>query len=238
MPAPPPSKSRSALHELCQVRLGVWSSGELQNLLHFCCQGLPPVASSRREEAVVAAWTCLPRRCEVWRLAPVWAQGADGGLSDTRAGSGHRLFLIDRKLLAPVGSQEGAAEEFAVLGATGNGMDGLGVCHEQAAACLQKTHVKCDDYAASGRIACRVARACALLPSLVPCEGGYLTHSCLKHGLYQGLKPHLALVCLQSTLSPSAGSPSAPAPITSRYEALLGSGSGWPHLPDQWPPSL
>ncbi|GAB4820534.1 hypothetical protein N2152v2_007580 [Parachlorella kessleri] len=35
-------------------------------------------------------------------------------------GSGHRLFLIDRKLLSPVGSEEGAAEEFAVLGATGN----------------------------------------------------------------------------------------------------------------------
>lgn len=37
------------------------------------------------------------------------------------AGSGHRLFLIDRKVLEPVGTEGGAAEEFAVLGATGNG---------------------------------------------------------------------------------------------------------------------
>ena len=35
-------------------------------------------------------------------------------------GSGHRLFLLDRKVLAPVGARGGAAEEFAVLGATGN----------------------------------------------------------------------------------------------------------------------
>ena len=36
-------------------------------------------------------------------------------------GSGHRLFLIQRRALRPVGAEGGAAEEFAVLGATGNG---------------------------------------------------------------------------------------------------------------------
>lgn len=37
------------------------------------------------------------------------------------AGSGHRLFLIDRKLISPVGSEGGPVEEFNVLGATANG---------------------------------------------------------------------------------------------------------------------
>ena len=37
------------------------------------------------------------------------------------AGSGHRLFLIDRKLIAPVGSDGGPVEDFNVLGATANG---------------------------------------------------------------------------------------------------------------------
>ncbi|KAK9841932.1 hypothetical protein WJX84_004500 [Apatococcus fuscideae] len=35
-------------------------------------------------------------------------------------GSGHRLFLIDRKLVAPVGSDGGPIEDFNVLGATAN----------------------------------------------------------------------------------------------------------------------
>lgn len=37
------------------------------------------------------------------------------------SGSGHRMFLINTKELAPAGAPEGRAQEFAVLGATGNG---------------------------------------------------------------------------------------------------------------------
>ena len=35
----------------------------------------------------------------------------------------HRLFLIERKPLRPLEAEGGAAEEFAVLGATGNVYD-------------------------------------------------------------------------------------------------------------------
>jgi hypothetical protein len=37
------------------------------------------------------------------------------------AGSGHRMFLISTKQLAPAGAPDGRAQEFVVLGATGNG---------------------------------------------------------------------------------------------------------------------
>jgi hypothetical protein len=36
-------------------------------------------------------------------------------------GSGHRMFLISTKQLAPSGAPAGRAQEFVVLGATGNG---------------------------------------------------------------------------------------------------------------------
>ena len=36
-------------------------------------------------------------------------------------GSGHRMFLLNRKVEAPLGSEGGPAELFDVLGATGNG---------------------------------------------------------------------------------------------------------------------
>lgn len=32
---------------------------------------------------------------------------------------GHRLFLVDRRSVRPVGAEGGGAEEFVVLGATG-----------------------------------------------------------------------------------------------------------------------
>ena len=37
------------------------------------------------------------------------------------AGSGHRMFLLSRKTVAPPGSDTGAQEDFEILGATGNG---------------------------------------------------------------------------------------------------------------------
>lgn len=37
------------------------------------------------------------------------------------ADSGHRIFLLDRKTVAPIGSETGPIEEFTVLGATANG---------------------------------------------------------------------------------------------------------------------
>ena len=36
-------------------------------------------------------------------------------------GSGHRMFLLNRKLEAPFGSEGGPKELFDILGATGNG---------------------------------------------------------------------------------------------------------------------
>ena len=36
-------------------------------------------------------------------------------------GSGHRMFLLNRKVAAPIGSEGGPVELFDVLGATGNG---------------------------------------------------------------------------------------------------------------------
>lgn len=36
-------------------------------------------------------------------------------------GSGHRMFLLSRKVAAPIGSEGGPVELFDVLGATGNG---------------------------------------------------------------------------------------------------------------------
>lgn len=41
-------------------------------------------------------------------------------IARAKPGSAHRMFLIDRKVVAPVGSEGGAAEEFVVLGATAN----------------------------------------------------------------------------------------------------------------------
>ena len=46
---------------------------------------------------------------------------------------GHRLFLIDRKQLRTPGAADGAAEEFAVLGATGNGAPGTQGARQAAA---------------------------------------------------------------------------------------------------------
>lgn len=37
------------------------------------------------------------------------------------SGSGHRMFMLDRKTIGPLGSEGGPVEEFAILGATGNG---------------------------------------------------------------------------------------------------------------------
>lgn len=42
-------------------------------------------------------------------------------LLENFAGSGHRMFLLTRKTLAQPDNEAGAAEEFEVLGATGNG---------------------------------------------------------------------------------------------------------------------
>ena len=39
------------------------------------------------------------------------------------AGFSHRLFLIDREVQEPVGSEGGGSEKFVVLGATGNVYD-------------------------------------------------------------------------------------------------------------------
>jgi hypothetical protein len=38
---------------------------------------------------------------------------------------GHRLLLLDRRVVRPVGAPEGAKESFAVMGATGNGEAGM-----------------------------------------------------------------------------------------------------------------
>ncbi|KAK9916899.1 hypothetical protein WJX75_008503 [Coccomyxa subellipsoidea] len=57
-------------------------------------------------------------------------EGIDNHLSTARKirdrifralpGSGHRMFMLDRKTIAPLGSEGGPIEEFAVLGATAN----------------------------------------------------------------------------------------------------------------------
>lgn len=41
------------------------------------------------------------------------------------AGSAHRMFLISSKAIWPAGAEGGRAQEFAVLGATGNGESSL-----------------------------------------------------------------------------------------------------------------
>ncbi|EIE26733.1 hypothetical protein COCSUDRAFT_59250 [Coccomyxa subellipsoidea C-169] len=43
-----------------------------------------------------------------------------GSKKDKKERSGHRMFMLDRKTIAPLGSEGGPIEEFAVLGATAN----------------------------------------------------------------------------------------------------------------------
>ena len=52
------------------------------------------------------------------------------------AGSGHRMFLLERKVQAPIGSEGGPVEHFAVLGATGNGTSITSYCHAQFRHCI------------------------------------------------------------------------------------------------------
>ncbi|KAK9848236.1 hypothetical protein WJX84_001782 [Apatococcus fuscideae] len=54
------------------------------------------------------------------RFASAASQKVQERIARAMPGSGHRLFLIDRKLVAPVGSDGGPIEEFNVLGATAN----------------------------------------------------------------------------------------------------------------------
>lgn len=82
-------------------------------------------AQSRAAARRASLWCCnrrhLPARSQptpARRLPPCLPQ-----LRMERAmpgAGGHRLFLIDRTPRAPLGAPGGAAEEFAVLGATGN----------------------------------------------------------------------------------------------------------------------
>ncbi|PSC74170.1 SWIM zinc finger isoform B [Micractinium conductrix] len=64
------------------------------------------------------------KRVNQWGATVSWRPKASQDVRDRIArampGSGHRLFLIDRRQLRPVGAPEGAGEEFHVLGATGN----------------------------------------------------------------------------------------------------------------------
>ena len=60
--------------------------------------------------------TCRHRVCMQRRQESLRKQMYAAKLN---AGSGHRLFLISRKTVAPLGSEAGPVEEFAVLGATG-----------------------------------------------------------------------------------------------------------------------
>ena len=52
----------------------------------------------------------------------------------SRTGAAHRLFLVERKQLAAPGSEGGGAEEFAVLGATGN-LYTVTVCRQPQCTC-------------------------------------------------------------------------------------------------------
>lgn len=62
-----------------------------------------------------------------WVAAQIKQHGCSSACCDSAivscacAGSGHRMFLISTKELAPAGAPAGRAQEFVVLGATGNG---------------------------------------------------------------------------------------------------------------------
>jgi hypothetical protein len=54
-------------------------------------------------------------------LNQCYQQGVSNVQHDVPAGSAHRMFLINTKAVRPAGADGGRAQEFAVLGATGNG---------------------------------------------------------------------------------------------------------------------
>lgn len=94
---------------------------------HASCNVVP---AQRRQAACVQRAEC-PRTDRACRSGPCLPSEHDrlqtcrhtlrchdfAALLDT--GSGHRLFLISRKTVAPIGAEGGPVEEFVVLGATG-----------------------------------------------------------------------------------------------------------------------
>ena len=79
---------------------------------------------------------------------------------------GHRLFLLDRRVVRPVGAREGAEESFAVMGAIGNGEAGMAawVCAASSsvhALCACET-LHCPQHPAQRSVCLPVAHGAAL----------------------------------------------------------------------------
>jgi len=124
------------------------------------------------------------------------------------------LFAVMQTLRQP-GSPGGGAEEFAVLGATGNGealpAQGVFDCAGASNGCQLPSHA-CS-------LGCRGLRFASMGPLDLATSLHTHTHSHIRCISLLQITPSLPptlLAALQSILSPSAGTPTAPAPTTAR----------------------